>query len=491
MNNKNNENSLQGRMTRFGIYALSLVSMLLAVLLLLNLLVASLPVNFSRLDITENKIYSLSATTKRQIAKVERPVEVYLLVEGGQAALSKSGSQGIQMDAFLANLAASGKKLSYRLIDPAADAEALTALGLTSDSVSDLSVVVKSPLRSRVLTASSFYSLYVEGVGKVDETTAAYYYYYYSLTPTYVFDGENQMMAAIEYVSDPELPVVYTLSGHSETALSDTLSSQLTAAGIQPSSVSLASLTAVPEDCRAMVIHAPQSDLTDSELSILMGYIADGGSVILITAPDTLEFPNLAKLAASQGMLPEIGIVVETDSNNYYSAQYPYYLMLAGKSALLSSATVCLPFAHGITISSSLPQGVTVTPIYSTSDGAYLVSLEAETLEKPEEAEAHTIHTGVMAENSAGGRLIWLASNGFLDDSVNQTSGTNQAAFMTAVTTICGTGDIPTVAPIDLSASTLTVDATTAGLLSTILVILVPLSVMAYGAVCVVRRKRR
>ena len=489
MNDSNKE--YRNRMSKNGLITLGIAAILLVVLIIANLATSALPADVKKLDITDNKMYSVTDSTKRTLSKTDTAVNIYLICQGGEAALVDTG---VHLDVFLDNLAAVSNKISYTLIDPLVKTDVLAKLGLGTESVENLTVIVESALRTRLISSSEFFSYYIDGVGKVTETNATYYYYYYGLTPSYVFDGQSLILSAISYVTDPNLPTVYALSGHSETALTTTLTEQLDSVNINTSTVTLTNLSSLPADCDLLIINAPQTDISDNEVSLLLNYLSAGGSIMMVTTPDSAVFPNLGRVAASMGLSGEQGIIIETASTHYYSAQAPYYLIPEAKSHTIteSGSSVILPWAHGITIADSLPSGVSVTPLYATSSGAYMIPIDAETVEMPEGVEAQSFCVGAVAGNAANGKLIWIASGSFITDSANQvTGGGNYSTFVACANWVCGERDIPSATPLTLTTGTLSVGATSAGLLSVILIFILPLLFIGYGLFCVIRRKKR
>ena len=89
--------------------ALLLALILALALIAVNLLVDRLPSDTKNLDLTKDKIYSVSDSTKRNIAKIKEDVSVYLVAVNGVAALS---DEGVHLHTFLANAAAVSKKIS-------------------------------------------------------------------------------------------------------------------------------------------------------------------------------------------------------------------------------------------------------------------------------------------------------------------------------------------------------------------------------------------
>lgn len=483
----------RSRLTKNGLITLLTALLLVVVLVLANVLVSSLPANKKKIDMTSNKMYSVTQDTQREIARVDHKIAIYLIASGGEAALA---DEGYQLNTFLANAAAVNKKITYSVIDPLTQTEWLESSDFAGESLGNLSVIVQSDLRYRHIPFSDLFSYYIDQVGKINQSDIFYYYYYYQLEPYYVFDGETMLLGALSYVTNENVPTVYTITTHSETALSNTVLSQLDAANIDTKTLTLES--AIPDDCSLLIINAPQTDYSSDELAVLSEYITNGGCVFLTTTPDTNRFVNLCTFAESMGLVAESGIVVEQNGEYYYSASsnaYPYYLLPqnGSHSILEGTAPVMIPLAHGIDCSKGSSAGMTVTPLFSTSASAYLVPTDAANAEKPEGAEERSFCVGAVAENKNGGQFIWIASYQFLNDTINQAVAGGNYAFLAHLANRQGLSQeqAPTADLLPMITPKLTVEAAAAGALAILLIIILPIVIIVAGALYRLRRKRR
>ena len=78
----------------------------LAVLVVINLLVAALPTSLTRFDTTDQGMYTISATSEKFIKSVDRNVTIYVLSEGG----TMSGTLQTFLDEYLK---ANGGEVDY------------------------------------------------------------------------------------------------------------------------------------------------------------------------------------------------------------------------------------------------------------------------------------------------------------------------------------------------------------------------------------------
>jgi len=481
------------RLAKNGLMTLLIALLLAVVLILVNVLVSALPPNKKKIDMTSNKMYSVTQSTQREIARIDQKVSIYLIATGGKAALA---DEGYQLNTFLANAAAVNKKITYTVIDPITQAEWLESTAFAGESLGNLSVIVQTDLRYRHIPYSDLFSYYIDQLGKISQSDIFYYYYYYQLEPYYVFDGEAMLLGALSYVTNENIPTVYTITSHSETALSNTVLSQFDAANIDTKSLTLES--AIPDDCSLLIINAPQSDYSSDELAILGEYITSGGCILLTTTPDINRFPNLHSFAAGMGLIAESGIVVEQNSEYYYSASnnaYPYYLLpQKGTHTILDgTANVIIPLSHSIDCTKGAPAGITVTPLFTTSSAAYMVSTDSASAEKPEGAEERAFCVGAVAENQNGGQLLWIASYHFLNDTINQAASGGNYSFLTKLATQQGAGqtEAPTADLLPMITPKLTVEPGASGALSILLIIVIPLVIIIVGMLYRLRRKKR
>ena len=146
---------------------------------------------------TDQGIFTLAEQTKSVVASLDSPVTVYWIVQQGQ--------EDGQLGKLLALYEGLGKNLSVVKKDPVVYPG--FAKQYTDSDVSNNSLIVVCGTRSKLVANSDIY------VYDYDEYSS-------SGNVTGTFCGESALTGAISYVTSAELPVIYTLEGHGETALS-------------------------------------------------------------------------------------------------------------------------------------------------------------------------------------------------------------------------------------------------------------------------------
>ena len=489
INGKTIIDSFKTRSFRVGGYSVMATAIVLAIAVVVNLLVGALPTTYTQFDITADRVYSLSEQTKQVVGNLEQEVTVYWIVTQGQ--------EDNYVNKLLTRVDALSDKLTVVRKDT--DVNPTFAEKYTSDAVYSNSLVVECGQRYRYLDVNT------------DIYTYDYADYYTTGAETWYFNGEGALVGAIDYVTSDKLPKLYLLSGHGEQTLSTTFTTAIKNQNIETVNLSLLTVDAVPEDADAVLINAPASDISETELQMLREYAAAGGSILAITDIYTgqTKLPNVEALMADYGMHSVSGMIVETDKNHYFS-MYQQAIQHAVLPTLNTHAItdplinanyyVLFNGAHGILVDEELASELTVTELLTSSATAYSKQV-GENLENYDK-EAGDINgpfaMTVQATKNAGAEdesnVIWVSSPTLLNDNMNNyVSGGNLDLFLNMLSYLCE----PEASAYSIHAKTvgsakyLTMESGTAAMLSIWVVAIVPLAYLAWGVVVWFRRKRR
>lgn len=334
-----------------GSYSMALTAIVVAVCVAVNLIAAELPSKYMQIDITSDQLSVLTDQSESLLSDLDQDVTLYYIVQ--------DGSEDSYVQRLLERYEDASSHITVEQKDPVRYPNFTSQY--TSDSVSENSVIVVCGETSRVVSYDDMYSYEMD-----------YSSYSYSTTG---FDAEGQITSAIAAVSSENLPKVYTLTGHSESELSTTMSSAVEKENIELESLNLLTEDAVPEDADALLVLSPQTDLSTEETNKLLSYLMTGGKAFFITDYTGTEMPNLTSLLNYYGIEVEDGVVLEGDAQHY--VQVPYYLVPTIQSTDVSeamtggSAYVLLAAAQGLSTSEDVRDTVTVTEVLTTSDSAY------------------------------------------------------------------------------------------------------------------------
>ena len=471
--------SFRTRTFRAGGYSLAAAAVVIAIAVAINLVVGALPADWAKIDLTSSGLYSLSSQTQQMISGLEDEVTVYWIVQ--------SGTEDDTIGELLDRYEDLSKNLKVEEKDPVVYPN--FAQQYTTETLYNNSLIVECGERSRYI---SYYDIYVTD----------YESYYTTGTSSTQFDGESQLTSAVDYVTNEDLPVVYTLTGHGESELPSSLSSGAEEENLLLEDLSLLTEEAVPEDADALIIYAPQSDISEDEKNMLLTYLQGGGKLMLVTDYSETEMPNLAAVMEYYGTSLEDGIVLEGDSSHHMRGSNYYLLPNIGSHDITAPLSdggyyVLMPVAQGIKIADDLRDGLSVTALLTTTASSYSKpdGYDMTTYDKEEGDIDGPFSLGVAiseeVENGTTG-IVWLTSSYMFDESTDMmVSGANTDLFLNALDWMCQRESAISIRAKDLSTEYLTVPSADASTWSLILVVTLPAVFLIAGAyVTIVRRKR-
>jgi len=456
---------------RGGSYSLIITAIVLAIVIVVNIFMSSLPSAKTKFDISASKLYSITSNTKAVVNNLTQDVTIYWIVQADKE------------DDVIENLLSKYESLSdhIRVVKRNPDVYPTFAEQYTDEKVKNNSLVVESGGRSRYISYDDIY---------VTETNI------YSYTYSTSFDGEGAITSAIDYVTREELPQLYVLEGHGEPGLPSTFKDQIEKDNIEVKTLSLLKVDAIPEDAAAVMIYAPSSDISDKEKDMLAEYVEKGGKLFVAAGPTkdgVLE--NLYGLLADYSVKVNEGVVVEQD-REYYAFQVP--LLLAPKmnyheitkSLIEEKYFPLMPASHGLTIGQT-PSNASVTALLTTSDAAFSKAGETISYQKEEGDIDGPFAVAVAIERALGGKIVWFASSSFLDDMYNAySSGANVDLAMNALSALIGETEAMAIRSKSLNYNYLTISDSTASLLKVLMIGVFPLVYLGVGIVVVISRRR-
>ena len=476
----------KSKKAKLSVFSSGLIVAGIVVCVLINVVVAQLPEEVKAIDVTQEKLYTLTDETK-EYQNLDKDVTIYVLEKEADAddTLSKTLDRYEDLS----------KHITVTYVDPSVSPNFYT--NYTDSAPTENSLIVEC---GDVNTVISYDSIY--------ETEANYNTYAYETTG---YDGEGQITSAINYVTSEEQPVVYTLSGHGESSLGDSFEDALKKMNISVESFSLLETEAVPEDAEFVIINGATSDINEDEAQILCDYIKGGGRMLITLTYTQEDMSNLKAVLNEINISMEDGIVVEQDTSNYYKT--PYYLLPVIVSTDLttdiSNDYVFMPYSVGLDMDmDSLSDTENIVEFFSSSedaisktDAANATSYEKEKgdIDGPfalglwytntEETEDEDEEAQILSEV-----IVLSSATTFTDEADNVVSGTNLSFFKTAVTELLGDDeDSSSTISIDVKSyesESLTVSEGAAEVYRVMMVWVLPVALIAAGIIIWVKRRR-
>ncbi|WP_295341473.1 GldG family protein [uncultured Subdoligranulum sp.] len=473
-----NRQALSTRTAKVGGYSFVLSLVVLAILIAVNVLASKLPSSWTQFDISAAQLYSLTSDTKVVVTNLEQDVTIYWI--------SQAGKEDTVIEKLLDRYEDLSDHITVVKKDP--DIYPTFAQQYTDETVTNNSLVVESGDKNRYIPYENIY--------QVDTNT-----YYTTGSISQSFDGEGQITSAIDYVVSADLPQVYLLSGHGEAALSDTLSDELERSNYETvADFSLLNVDAIPEECDLLLINAPTSDISDEELTMLRDYVQGGGKLVVLSGPQqSADLPNLQALLSDYGVTVNDGVVVDPN-RDYYAFTAPYVLMPEIESSEITDPLkdgdyhVIVPIASGLTVGEN-SNGATVTSLLKTSTDSFskAAGYTMTTYDKEDGDTDGPFTLAVSIEDAtAGGRLIWVASDYLVDDTYNSySSGANLDFLMNGLSWMIGETDAVSIRSKSLNYNYLTISSSSAVWLKVCMIGIIPVGFLLLGVDEVLRRRKK
>ena len=464
---------MQKNAMRGGAYSVVITAVVLAILVAVNVFFSALPASSTEYDISASKLYSVTSNTRSVVSALTEDVTIYWIVQAGEE------------DAVIEKLLDRYESLSDHITVEKRNPDVYPTFAeqYTDGTVYNNSLVVECGDRSRYISNTDIYL-----------TDASLYSYSYSTS----FDGEGAITSAIDYVTNPDQPVVYTLTGHGEEDLPATFADSLEKENITVEELSLLNTDEIPEDAACLIVYAPQSDISEAERILLEDYVAGGGKLLVMAGPvEDADLTNFYALLDPYGITAAEGIVVEGD-REHYAFSTPAILMpdLADSGITTPLAEegyyVILPLAVGLEMGENTT-GATVTSLLTTSDAAFSKpdGYDMTSYEKEDGDLDGPFALAVDAAYSNGGELIWVSSSAYLDDMYNAySSGANVNFTMNALSQLIGESEAMSIRAKSLNYNYLTISDSVSGLLQVLMIGVIPLAFLGAGITVVVRRRR-
>lgn len=340
-----------------GSYFLGITAIAIAAIIIINMIVSAIPSSFTKIDITDNKLYSIGNVTKGVLSNLDQDVTLYYLTQQGKE------------DDTISRLLDSYKTASshIQVVEKDLNSNPTFAKQYTDKTVSDNSVIVVSGDKSRYIANSAIF---------VTDTSS----YYSTGSTSTEFDGEGQITSAIANVTSTTETNLYYTSGHSELTMDTTMTDLLSKSNVTTKELNLMN-TDIPDDCSCLMIFSPTADFTSDEAQKVITYLQNGGHAMIVSLASSTSTPNFDSIMQTFGVTRISGYVIDNDSSHY--TQNPALLMpdKVSSSAVydgLSSLNLVYAFAQGITTASDTGS-YKVSPLLQSSSDSYSISLDTTT----------------------------------------------------------------------------------------------------------------
>jgi len=464
--------SVSSKKIKRGVFNSTFVLIGAVIVVVVNVLSYQLPEGVKNVDVTNQKLYTLTEDTCTVLDELDQDVTLYMLSaeEDADDIISKT----------LKRYAEASEYITVEYIDPTVSPNFYSTY--TDTSPTEDSVIVVSGDYSKVI---DYYDIY--------EYTVDYSTYTQSIS---AYDGEGQITSAISYVTSGDLQTVYMISGHGETDLDSSFTDALEKLNLSVEDLTLLTEDAVPDDAAAVIINGPTSDFSEDDAQKIMDYLASGGKALITTSYEaTGDMTNFDSILAAYGLQVSQGVVMESDRSAYY--QYPFYLLPNVVSADQTENVdgyVMIVDAQSVSNIDEESETLTFTSLLESSSSAYLkTNLDTmTTYEKEDGDEEGTFILGAnVADSETGADVTVITSVLTFNDTVDSyVSGQNLALFKGIVSDYSDSETAISIDAKDYTYDYLSVSQSFVIASAIILIVCVPIVLIVLGILIWMRRRK-
>ncbi len=466
--------SFNNKKFKYGGYAALLTVIAVGMLVILNLLAEQVPL---KLDLSKNKIFSISKQTYEIISDLNQDITIYVLYE--------SGKENTDITEILKKYSDHTKKIQLKFIDPNKNPGFAKRYAKDGENLCIGSLVVESGKKFKVIPASDLFNFDYSNPYEPSVTSLAV---------------EQRVTGAIMFVKSGKIPVIYTLEGHGEQSLPLEISKQLETENYELKSVNLYTAS-LPKDINILLVNSPQRDLTMTEVDKIREFLGSNGRAIFLVDLLKNELPNFQTLLRSYGVALQPMAIIEGDNSRYIQNNPLWIQPEMSSHQILNSLVsdkmpVIIPVAQGIKVLDVKKRSLEIEPLLTTSGAAWgKTDLNTASLDKTKNDLNGPFNIAVAvtdqsSEQDAPDSRIIVVGNGMFiaSDIINSIPG-NANFLMNSFSWLQDQKVSLAIKPKSLLSMRLNINAFQTLLLSSFVVVVIPLGILGVGLMVWLRRR--
>lgn len=468
---------------KYGTTTLVLVAIILALIIGLNVFLGMFQERYPvDIDLTREKIYTMSDTAREYAESINEEVHFYVLNNE-----LDFGSVYVQPLAIIKQFVQANDKFKLEFIDSQVDNTFAT--NYPNDTLVEDYLIVQKGDRYKIINDDTFIDV------EEDDTTGV---------TTKTSQIEDRIISALYNVLDDTTYTVGFTTGHEE-AETTVLRENITENNFAVSDVSLDE-TGWSDGVNILMIYAPLKDFSVENVKQLDNFMNNNGKqdryIAYFASAEQPNLPNLESFLSDWGIEVTDNIIKENDSSRYYlnDKTYIYGEVSASESRY---GYDYIDFTAGSDYQILMPVCRELKAVYESRDGittrgVVLANGDAEVVpvSNPNGEGVAGEYNAIMAADRAVddtvSRLIVFGSSTMVTDDIMNFGGTvvNQK-FITKMLN-SWTDKVSTeviVQPVDMSDVTISLTTQTANIWLTIFVILLPAAILVAGMIVFIKRR--
>ena len=477
---------LTNRKLRYGGLSMLLTVLIIAIAVLANVAITAMEDKWNlRMDMTRNKMYSLTDATIDILSGLDQDIVI--------TTLYKSGAENVLVNEMLAKYAARSSRITVQNVDPIRN-PTYTQQFATDETVTigEGYVIISNPEQTkfRALSSYQFYQT------QLDEQT-------FEQTIT-GYQGEQVLTNAIVYVAAENTPTLYYLQGHLERAVTSFSSYQATLEGYNYSIKSLNMVTDQdvalnPKD--VLVVASPRADLSDNERDIIKDFLMHGGRMVYFSEANAPSMPNFESLFELFGVSFNHDLAVELNSQGYYYDPTYIVPVLDTSHAIVSplrrsGTRAVLAGSMSFTLPALEKSNVIIEPLLTTTADSFgRVDVTSESIEPIESDIPGPLTVGVaitskdFANPDNDAQIVLYGTASYATDLSTYFSG-NRTLYVSSVAWMSDQSDTVEIRAKSLSQPTLNLTSNAQIIWIVVIVALILPGIVLAAAIFVFLRRR-
>lgn len=496
-----------------------LTCVFIAVIVLVNVVTTML---FDRypitIDLTQNKIYSVSDESEDYVKKVD--TDVLVTIFNTKENFENYNEYTKQAVEVLKKYCQLNPKISYRFVDIDSNPDIVkdyTDSLSANDIIFETNTTVdgKEVKRTRKLgiidllsfsdQVTEYFNNYgmtiesaVEQMGGIDTFL---YYYGGGIEAS---NAEQAFTSALMTVTDPNPIYVTFLTGRNELSELSYFKTLLTANGYNVNSIDITTED-IPENTSVIVIPAPKTDYLEADITKISSFLNNNGNLgkqlIYCANIQQEDTPNLNEFLAEYGVQIGEGAIGETNSQNYYSNQFETLITDISDNFTQDVQTSEPKLLSGYSKPVNVlfdEQGMVGAKEYATSsDNAFTIDPNTGDILKKGKQCYFAVGSKAKFENGENASTIYsnvlvLGTSNLLEDKVlSYSQYQNREYFLSVLNGITHKTDGVTITPKVITGNVFDVTDMQKTVLKWVFCVVIPVVILIVGIIVWIRRKNR
>lgn len=471
------------RSFKYGSNSIILIVAVVVIAVLVNLFVGMVDV---KVDLTPNKIFSLTDVTKSLLKDLKQDVTIYGLFDDGKIGTTDEYKQVTD----LLSLYEKNTHIKVKYVDPDKNPGIIKELdpqNTMSLQKADFVVVskVNGKEKKKKLSESDLFAV------NTDQQT-----FQQTLVGS---NAEQGLTGAIKFVTAAKTPVVYFTEGHDEIGVDSDytqVKQYLEQNNYEVKTINLTTAGKLPEDAEILVVASPKNDISTTEKDAIDAYLKAGGKAVFMFdyLSNDPDFNNFNSLLSGYNVAVDYDKIKETDSGRHPQGDdYTVLFDVSSNSIVSEESKVVFSNSRSISILKNAKDYITATSLIKTSDTAVGEAASAsrgQNLQGP-------LDVAVAVENkggSAASKILVMGNASFVSDSAAKGSYANYyqygaVFFVQSINWMFDKKDDVNIPTKNYATQQINVSQLQASVMGVVVVIVLPLIILGTGLFVFLRRR--